>query len=294
MKFSRFVKLKRAITSLDMSFLAKKIAELEDCLTHEGQVLEPENTAVTEEGIFYINPESGMATKVVLYISDHVTKLPTIPKHELYDTGYTERKDIERLQPYHLLRCNTVSKAELDGWGLGYRIAQRQDDGFFYRFVRATKHEVTDEDIYQEIGNQRLFVCQNCFVKINSLLDGVSGLKRESFKPETFFNVDFFRSWCRHGAYSRGAGSLDNIYPKDWERISQIRKAQVQYHCEACNEDFSDEEDRKYLFVQPSDHYKKKISYVKLQCICAHCLGQQETDESSTKSTGREGQRFFS
>lgn len=293
MKFSRFVKLKRAIASLDTAFLAKKIAELEQCLHNEGQELEAENTAVTEEGVFYINPESGMATKVVLYISDHVTKLPNKPKREQYATGYTQRNDIERLHPYHLLRCNTLSKAEFDGWGPGYRIAQRFENDFFYRFVRATKAAVTDDDVYQEISGQRLFLCHNCFVKINSLLAGVSGFSRESFKPETFFNVDFFRSWCRHGDYSRGIGSLDNIYPKDWERISAIRKEQVLYHCESCNQDYSDPEDQRHLFVVPSDHFKKKISYVRLQCLCASCLGDQTGHSDNEPMRGKEGVRFF-
>ncbi|RIL10393.1 MAG: hypothetical protein DCC75_04450 [Proteobacteria bacterium] len=279
MKLTKFFKLRQALVNLDVNFIAKKIGELEEQLTNQGKPLEPANTAVTEEGIFYINPESGMATKVVLYEADHVIKLKTKPKREIYQTGYTERQEIERLHPYHLLRCNILSQAERDEWDMGYRIAQRVDGNFFYRFIKETEDPVTEKDIYQEIEAQRLMICQNCFMKINSLLEGVLGIDRDYFQLGYFFNVDFFASWCRYGDFYKGKSTLANMYPKDWQEISRIRKEQVQYHCECCNEDYSAPAARKMLHVQPIDHFKKKISYVRLQSICAECLDAQNPHE---------------
>ncbi|MCO6431750.1 MAG: hypothetical protein J5J00_12905 [Deltaproteobacteria bacterium] len=272
MKFTRFFKLRMAIANLDFQFVAKKIAELEERLTKHGQVIEPENTAVTQEGIFYIHPESGMAARVVLYKSDHPMQLESAPNKELYLTGYTGAKVIEKLNPYHLVRCNILTEEERKGWKTPYRLAQRTDGSFYYRFVKDTDQPLLERDIYQEIENQRLFICRNCFMKINSLVDGVSDLKRESFQLRYFFDVDFFGSWCRYGANSKEKGSLANIYPPDWEEIANIRKRQADYGCESCGIDLSDYRLRRYLYVHPTDHLKQKITYVKLQALCIACL----------------------
>ena len=274
MKFTKFFKLRHAISNLDYHFIANKIAELEDRLSSNGMKLDPANTAITHEGIFYINPESGMATRVVLYDSDQRMLLNKLPKTKHMDEGFTKNEEINKLHKYHLICCNVLTDVQKKGWGTGYRIAQRFMPSFYYRILKNKVEEPTAQDIYVEIDNQRLEMCQNCFLKINSLLDGVEDLKRESFQLEYFFDFEFFGSWCRYGEFSNEDGALSGMYPKDWEEICRIRKEQVQYHCELCQQEFSNPKDHDFLYVHPTDHVKKKVPYVKLQCLCMGCLSE--------------------
>lgn len=270
MKFTRFFKLRRAISELDINFLANRMSEIESCLSDKGIPLEPENTAFTQEGIYYIHPESGMATRVVLYDSDYRVKLKTRPKIKHSKEGYTDQKTFEKFSNYHLMRCNSVTDAESSGWKGNFRVAQRTDPSFYFRIVDQDALNVSERDIYQEIENQRLLICPRCFMKINSLLEGVHQFKRESFELKYFFDVDFFGAWCRYGEVMAD-GTLSLMYPKDWEEICRIRKDQVQYHCEGCEQDFSAEDKRDDLLVYPSDYKRKNIGYVKLECLCRQC-----------------------
>lgn len=275
MKFTKFLKLKQAIANLDVNFILNKIAKLEDHLTKHGQLLEPDNTAVTEEGIYYISPESGMATKVVLYIADHAMKLQMPANGELYVDGYSDAETIDKLHEYHIVRCNTLSHAERQGWKEPFRIAQRPDGTFYYRIIKKSKKPNAETEIYQEIENQRLFICPNCLVKVSSLLEGVEELTKETFKLRFFFDVDFTHGWCRYEKRSDDVGVLADIYPKDWQEISRIRKEQMNYQCEACHMDLSHPVLKKYLYVHHTDHLKRQVGYVKLECLCIACLAEQ-------------------
>lgn len=283
MRITRFFKLRHAITNLDVHFLARTMAQLEERLTKEGQPWESENTAVTEEGIFYINPETGMATRVALYVADHSVRLPSVPRRRRQQTEVHEIDNITDFHPYHLLRCNALTKAEREGVTPGYRVAQRMDGKFFYRFVRELDEPTRSEEMLRVVPDLKLDICPNCFFKVTSLLEGIKDLKQDTFSISYFFNVDFFRSWCRYGEYSKSGNSLANMYPKDWDEICRIRREQVQYHCEACSADLSAPDQRKLLHVHPTDHYKKKVSFVKLQCLCPECANVQLTPSRSVE-----------
>jgi hypothetical protein len=275
MKLTRFFKLKRAIENLDVNYVAKKIALLEESLIHHGQQLDIANTAITQEGIYYIHPDSGMAVRVALYDSDNSLKLNKAPETDMYLTGYTDEKVIQKLNEYHLVSCNTLIKAQKVGFNSSYRIAQRLDGKFYYRFKIDNHGRRSPQDkVYQEIGNQRLLICPNCFWKVNSLLECVHETNRESFNLSPFFDIESFGSWCRYDDHFDPSESLANMYPADWQEISRIRKEQVQYNCEGCSIDLSKSFLRKYLHVNPVDHVRKKIVYVKLQCLCISCLAE--------------------
>lgn len=275
MKLTKFVKLRRAIANLDGNFIGTKIAKLEDHLTKRGQELEPQNTALTQEGIYYIDEETGMTTKVVLYIADQQIAKAHNTKDKLIQHGYDDRDIINQFQEYHILRCNILTHAASRGWKDHYRIAQRPDGTFYYRIVRESDGAVSERKVYQEIENQKLFMCRNCLLKVNSLLKGRREFDRELFELKYFFDTDFIGSWCRYEPSSTEKGVLANIYPKDWEEICRIRRAQVQYQCEECNVDLSDPALRKFLHVHQTDHLKKKMAYVRLECLCISCMADQ-------------------
>ena len=275
MKLPRFAKLQRAVASLDKAFITKRIDKMEERLTKSGQKLEPGCTAVTEEGIFYVSAEVGLATKVVLYLVDQ-PDLDTrygVDRDEL--TGYTDTALIDKLHPYHIVRCNTLTHAERNGWPGSYRIAQRIDGSFYCRFATGERAAAGQGDeSFEEIDNQRLFICPNCLLKVNSLFEGVHQFEKESFNLKYFFNVKYTRSWCRYDERSDDRGTMTDMYPRDWLELCRIRKEQVSYQCEACDIDLSEPRLRKYLHVHHSDHEKGRVGYVKLECLCIACLAE--------------------
>src|SRR5262249_34500490 len=158
-----------------------KIDILEDQLCSNGQPLEPECTAITEEGIFYISSDTGMATKVVLYLADQSGglhhPLPTI----LPVDAQIKPLEASRSQEYHILRCNTLRHLETRGWTGNYRIAQRTDGTFSCRIAERGTGRKRKDTMYREVNNQKLTICPNCFMKVSSLIDGVREAQRELF-----------------------------------------------------------------------------------------------------------------
>jgi hypothetical protein len=274
MRLTKFIRLRQALSNLDVNLIARRINRLEEILTQKGKIIEPENTAITQEGIYYIEPESGMATKIVLYISDHPMHLEGKPDKASYLTGYTDQPTIARFHPYHIVRCNVLTQAEKEDWKTSYTMLQRNTGSFYYKIIKEPTNPKENPEIYQEIEHQKLYVCSNCLMKVSSIIDGVEGVKREAFPLKVFFDVDFTRSWMTHEKLSKDKGFLENIYPKDWLEICRIRKEQMQYHCEACMTNLSDRYLREFLYVHPTDHVLRKVGYVKLECLCIACLAE--------------------
>lgn len=274
MIFPKLYRLRKAIRNLDASYIARRIDQLEVHLSNQGQLLEPENTAITEEGIFYISPDTGMATKVVLYLADQPSS-SSVPEPAVLPIGDDAKPTAtNKLHEYHILKCNNLRHLEARGWKGNYKIAQRTDGTFCCRIVEKIKGKRTTTEKYHEVDNQKLYICPNCFIKVNSLLEGIQEMKRELFNLKYFFDVDFTRSWSRAEKYSREKSALEAIYPKDWLEISRIRRKQVGYHCESCEADLSHPNLRKFLYLHHSDHAKRKVSYVKLECLCIACLSE--------------------
>lgn len=277
MQLTKFFKLRQAICNLDVNLIFNRINKVEEYLMKNGLPFDPENTAITQEGIYYIDPECGMATKVVLYMSDHAVQLDKPHKKETYLTGYSDHKTIENMHPYHILRCNVLAQAEAQGWKERFLITQRNSGSFYYRIVNSGKRSKKSGDqleIYQEIEHQRLYICQNCLMKVTSIVDEVQGVTRESFPLKNFFDVDFTRSWMNHEKLAKEKGMLTDIYPKDWLEICRIRMEQVNYHCESCLINLSEPHLRGYLYVHHADHVKRQVAYVKLECLCIACLAE--------------------
>lgn len=277
MQLTKFFKLRQAICNLDINLIYNRINKVEEHLMKNGLTFEPDSTAITQEGIYYIDSESGMATKVVLYIADHAIQLDKPQKKEVYLTGYSDQKTIETLHPYHIVRCNVLAQAESQGWRDKYLISHRTSGSFYYRIVNSgkrSKHSGEDLEIYQEIDHQRLFICQNCLMKVTTIVDEVQGIERENFPLKNFFDVDYTRSWMNHDKLAKEKGMMTDLYPKDWLEICRIRKEQVNYHCESCLINLSDPHLRDYLYVHHADHVKRQVAFVKLECLCIACLAE--------------------
>ena len=274
MKLTKFLKLKKAFEGLDAHLIGKKIRGLEEALHSRGLPFTPENTAITQEGIFYIDPESGVATKVVAYVPEFQTSLTKAQIANLDRRGYHDQESIEKFHPYHLMRCNTLVQAAREGWTNPYRLTKRVDGEFFYRIVNEEIPKSGIQEVYQEIDSQPLYVCEYCLLKLSSILPSAQGIKRNQFQVQAFFDVNMMHSWNSQGLLSKDFGFTKNMYPDDWLEICRIRKDQVTFHCECCFNDHSERSLRQYLFILPTDHVEGREGYFRLECLCIACLSE--------------------
>ena len=274
MKLTKFPKLKRALECLDPEHIAKKLSRLDAELRNHGLRFDAQNTAVTQEGIFYIEPGSGIATKVIAYIPEYQVKLTTEQIRNLAPEGYSDKGSLEQFSRYHLVRCNTLANAAKTGWAEPYRLSRRTEGKFHYRILEKTESRKIQPKVYQEIENQQLQICPNCFVKVASILVTDPSLVREEFDATVFFDVDHLRSWNSLGLLSKDVGFTKDMLPNDWLEICRIRMAQVHYHCEYCFDDLSDPDLRPFLVVHSVDHVENRQGYVKVQCLCLACVAE--------------------
>ncbi len=289
MQLTKFLKLRKAVESLDPNHIGKKLRELDTQLKSEGLLLKPEDTAITQEGIFYIEPRSGIATKVIAYVSDYVTHLSPEQRSNLSESGYTDSRSIEKFHRYHLMRCNVLTASERAHWVEPYRLTRRLDGTFYYRIVsEATKKRPMQ--VYQEIDGQRLYVCENCLWKVSSILVGTTPTNPKEFSPNEFFDVNCLRSWNSFGELSKDFGFMTNMYPEDWIEITRVRKEQTHYRCEYCYRDLSHPKLREYLHVNPTDYIENDEGYVRLECLCLACVAELPGKEQVKKKP--ELQRF--
>jgi hypothetical protein len=304
MRVTRFKKLRNAIANLNIHFITQRVSQLRDDLSGKGLEFDPLTTVVTEGGIYYIEPESGLATKVALYnAAQELFPGQTLPGKRT-KSGYLDVDTLEKLNKYHLMRCNYVTQAERDKWKGEYRVAQRGDGAFYYRLFANYPDggrnssssgglfgsKSSDADMVDEIDDQKLEICHHCLMKVNSLLENVLEFTKEEFEASQFFDAGFDNSWRSRGAYSRERGSMADIYPEDWEKISATRKKQAQYICESCNFEMSDNRLRHFAHIHPTDHLRNKISYVRLRCLCVACMADQP---NSTQAIPLEDYREF-
>ena len=272
MKFTRFIKLKRAIEALDPNIIRKKLGALEHQLKTKGLPLDPKNTAFTQEGIYYVDPNSGIATKVILYAQDYVTNLSKAQRKALKPQGYKDEGSLRRFDNYHLMYCNALADAIKANPHVSYRINRRLDAKFYYRIVSEPDPKTGKREVYQELNDQRLLVCRACLLKATSIVEGLEEENQQTFDLKKFFDVGSVKSWNSRGMLSKDVGFTTGWHPQDWEEICTIRKEQLDYQCECCGEDLSNPHLQKFLYIKPTDHVMGKAGYFRLECLCIACL----------------------
>lgn len=281
MRLTHFRKLRRAVEAIDPNLVGKKLATLEKNLTQKGIEFNPTCTAFTHEGIFYIDPESGIATKVVLYEDQTALSLSRAQQKSLPTHGIEDRKSIEQFHRYHLMRCSAFGEAQKSGWqNQNFRISKRMNGEFYYRIVSEPHRKTGVVTTYKEFDQQKLLICNNCLWKASCLIQGANGVTADDFNLQTFFDIDAIQGWNSEGMLSKDYGLTRNWHPEDWQEICRIRLLQVEHRCEHCDEHFSTERLQRFLKIQAIDHFMGREGFFKLEAVCVVCRMEQENQHT--------------
>lgn len=275
MKLTTFEKLEIAIRLLG----GKKVsAELVEALYMGTKDVHPEDVIVGDFGVYYLSDE-GVLSRVVVHIVDKsLTSRYVGPKlREMVSRGDFENSElIENLHKYHLVRCNTLERAENEGWRDKYKMSNRQDGRFHYRFIEENAVREVRED-------QRLYVCKNCLKDVidTGYLD--RGTRREEFEPKAFLTSEDGGDLVgleERGEYAEH--SLPNMYADDWPLIARALKRKKKFRCEGLScphRDLSDPGLQRFLHAHHADMDKSHNSFSNLEALCIYCHAKQPGHE---------------
>lgn len=278
MKLTNFRKLRNAIAAIDLNFVVNGVAELHKLLSGRGLEFSKRDVVITQEGIYYINPGTGMTVKVALYQGQQWLKSENVQMRYVDQNGYEEQEEIEVFNKYHLVRCNLLTQYELQRWPEGFRVCHRSDGRFYHRLLATLGEGKKRENFHQDLDNQRLEICKNCLIKINTMLSEEKDVfDTKTFEPKYFFSSGFQATWQDKTRPSTNERGIDSIHPKDLAEIVNKRRAQAEYICELCDIDLSRPELQRYCCVQYTDHLNDNISYMRLRCLCVACAEDQPT-----------------
>ena len=195
-------------------------------------------------------------TKVLLYIRDQAMYGQPEDILKNYKSGYK----------FHLSWCKTLQSMFNSGKYEKYVVSTRQDDVLLVRAIGS------NNKVYE--SEQKLHVCRYCLSTLNykGYRYATKAQKDKiynEFLLKEFFNVqnsDYsFHDMPKHDEYS----AKTNIYPDNWEHVSELHRKLCHYQCERCGKDCS--HDHKLLHVHHINGNKQDIRQSNLIALCLEC-----------------------
>ncbi len=271
MKLTRFIELEKAIRLFGANKSVQQLAkELET-----GKIdADFSNLICGETGIYLIR-EDGLLTRVIVHIVDINIKggyfgkdARRLVKSKMYD----DSRLLKKIHKYHLVNCSTLQTAKDKGWSEKFKMSQRQDGKFFYRFIQ-------DDHIHTTNDSQKLVVCGNCLKEINLLNESKETYEKTQFSPSIFFSEEFQNNWLPSSSNNHYArDSVPNMYSKDWDKISLGYKERMGFICEGENcsyRNLNTPELKKYLNCHHVNMDKANSKYSNLKALCILCHANQ-------------------
>lgn len=195
-------------------------------------------------------------TKVLLYIRDQAMYGQPEDILKNYKSGYK----------FHLSWCKTLQSMFNSGKYEKYVVSTRQDDVLLVRAIGS------NNKVYE--SEQKLHVCRYCLSTLNykGYRYATKAQKDKiynEFSLKEFFNVqnsDYsFHDMPKHDEYS----AKTNIYPDNWEHVSELHRKICHYRCERCGKDCS--HDHSLLHVHHKNGNKQDIRQSNLIALCLEC-----------------------
>ncbi len=195
-------------------------------------------------------------TKVLLYIRDQAMYGQPEDILKNYKSGYK----------FHLSWCKTLQSMFNSGKYEKYVVSTRQDEVLLVRAIGS------NNKVYE--SEQKLHVCRYCLSTLNykGYRYATKAQKDKiynEFSLKEFFNVqnsDYsFHDMPKHDEYS----AKTNIYPDNWEHVSELHRKICHYRCERCGKDCS--HDHSLLHVHHKNGNKQDIRQSNLIALCLEC-----------------------
>lgn len=208
------------------------------------------NFSIKNNELFYKN------TKVLLYIRDQA----------MYGQPEDILKNYKSAYKFHLSWCQTLQTMFNSGKYEKYVVSTRQDDVLLVRAIGS------NNKVYE--SEQKLHVCRYCLSTLNykGYRYATKAQKDKiynEFSLKEFFNVqnsDYsFHDMPKHDEYS----AKTNIYPDNWEHVSELHRKLCHYQCERCGKDCS--HDHSLLHVHHKNGNKQDIRQSNLIALCLEC-----------------------
>ncbi|MFR3156630.1 MAG: HNH endonuclease [Megamonas funiformis] len=212
------------------------------------------NFSIKNNELFYKN------TKVLLYIRDQA----------MYGQPEDILKNYKSAYKFHLSWCQTLQTMFNSGKYEKYVVSTRQDDVLLVRAIGS------NNKVYE--SEQKLHVCRYCLSTLNykGYRYATKAQKDKiynEFSLKEFFNVqnsDYsFHDMPKHDEYS----AKTNIYPDNWEHVSELHRKLCHYQCERCGKDCS--HDHKLLHVHHINGNKQDLRQTNLIALCRECHIQE-------------------
>ena len=167
---------------------------------------------------------------------------------------------------FHLSWCKTLQSMFNSGKYEKYVVSTRQDDVLLVRAIGS------NNKVYE--SEQKLHVCRYCLSTLNykGYRYATKAQKDKiynEFSLKEFFNVqnsDYsFHDMPKHDEYS----AKTNIYPDNWEHVSELHRKLCHYRCERCGKNCS--HDHKLLHVHHINGNKQDLRQTNLIALCREC-----------------------
>lgn len=272
MKITDFEKLRLVVDSFGADHV---VADLERILTQEGISLNDnlERIVLGDESIYFIS-DSGALTRVIIHIVDYnLSSRYAVEVKEAVDKGeYESEFVLSKIHKYHIVKCNTIEKADEQGWRKDrYKMSRRTNGEFHYRFI-------SDNNVIEERSGQKLNPCKNCLKAINKEL--LTNYSIIDFSLNDFLSVSIKSSLDKTINYADDC--VPNIYSKDWKSISNRYRGLKNFQCEGddCpDRDLSSNNYKKYLHTHHMSMDKSNNNYSNLKSLCVYCHANQPMHE---------------
>jgi uncharacterized protein YlaI len=267
-KLTQFKDLLRAINRVGASQSVEKLAgELKTGFTDA----DLKDLVFGENGLFYVD-ELGLVTRVIVHIVDKgINHFEYKHKMAIEKGAFDNKGVIEKAHRYHLVNCKTLRQALAEGWREKYKMTQKENGHFYYRFLK-------DNKVYKKNNEQPLYVCYFCLQEINKKHNSSLQYDKFNFTPKVFFSDEFRGHWLVNSNYQVDSESIPNCYQQDWGEISKKYKAKVNYRCEEAScryPDLSAPSLRKYLHCHHVNMDKSNNNFSNLKSVCLECHAKQ-------------------